>query len=121
LKFDYPYIKEDTVAPVPKELLLTQHIDWAYTTKHLPEMLEAFESKPVMLQDVYAAVASFGVVVHYRNEHTRGKLVWTGSSIRDFHVIAILQSGLVLLKKNRSVIALQLMKGEQDASFTDLK
>lgn len=121
LKFDYPLIEEDTVPPVPKKLLLTQHIDWAYTTKHLPEMLEAFDSKPVVLQNVYAAEASFGVVLHYLNGNTAGKLLWTGSSIRDFRVISITQSGLVLLSKNRSVIALQLMKGATKASFTDLK
>ena len=120
LKFDYPLIEEDPVPPVPKKLLLTQHIDLAYTTKHLPEMLEALDSKLSVLQDVYAARASFGVVVYYRNGHKTGKLLWTGSSIRDFHVIAITPSGLVLLNKNRSIIVLQLMNGNHPVSFEEL-
>ena len=88
LKFDFPLIEEDTVPPVRKELLLDFHPDWEYASTHLLNMLPAFRSKPSALPNVYAEASPFGVVVHYRTTEGNGRLLWTGSSIRNFAVIA---------------------------------
>ena len=113
-------IKEDTVPPVPKELLLDLYADWEYGSTHLSDMLTAFESKTSTLEKVYAEASPFGVVVHYHTNKGNGRLLWTGSSIRNFVVIAVAPSGLVLLNRNRSIIALQLMNGNQPATFEEL-
>ena len=120
LKFDVPLIEEDTVPPVQKKLLLELHTDWKYASGHLADMLTEFESKTSALDNIYAEASPFGVVLHYRSAKRNGRLLWTGTSIRDFTVVAVTPEGLVLLKKNRSIIVLQLMKGAEPKPFCAL-
>ena len=120
MKFDYPLIEEDIAAPISKTLLLESHTDWEYANSHVSELITEFKQKPYSLDNIYAETSPFGVIIHYRTTNTNGKLLWTGSSTRDFTVVAITQSGLVLLNKNRNSIILQLMKGDTPVSFKEL-
>ena len=120
LTFDFPLIEEDTVPPVQKKLLLELHTDWKYATVHLADMLTEFENKTSALDTIYAEASPFGVVLHYHTAKRNGRLLWTGTSIRDFTVVAVTPEGLILLKKNRNIIVLQLMKGDEAKPFSAL-
>ena len=52
------------------------------------------------LDKVYRTIGGGAAVTNIGVQHI-GRLLWTGTSIRDFHVIAVTLHGLVLLRKNR--------------------
>ena len=75
--------------------------------------------------DIFIEKTQYGILLHYKRKdkdlgHT---LTWTGNSLRDFHLGSIRDvdgKGKIVLRKNRDVIILQLMKGSTPVSFSEL-
>ena len=113
-----PFIEDDSISQ-SKQLLIEMHNDWEYSQNHFSEMLQVRASKPTTLDHVLAEASIYGVVVHYQQSGSVQRLLWTGDSIRGFSLIEILEDGTILLKKNRSIVVLQLMRSKN--AYTDSK
>lgn len=123
LHLDYPIVQDDSQSK-PKKPLLSLHSDWEYVSKHFDEVLQAFADKPTAIQskavNVFADSSPFGVLLYYKQNETIKHLLWTGSSLRDFSVINVHPDGFITLYKNREVIVLRVMRGDQGITLSDL-
>ena len=103
-----------------KSLVLESH-SWDYASENLPIIAKALQEFPTVIEPlgVFAENVSQGIVLQYlvQNAHEARRLLWTGDSIRDFKVAQILPNGRILIMKNRSLIVLQLMKGNAPVPF----
>jgi len=121
-KYDYTYNKEGVSQD--KQLQLQLHRNWEYSSLHTAEILEAFAETTTVLPESNVFVESIpqGLVLHYQpsNLSEGRRLLWTGDSVKDFKISQLLPNGRILLKKNRSVIVLQLMKGNEPQPFRAL-
>lgn len=121
-KYDYTYNKEGVSQE--KTLQLQLHRNWEYSSLHTDEILEAFAETTTVLPESNVFVESIpqGLVLHYQpsNLSEGRRLLWTGDSVKDFKISQLLPNGRILLKKNRSVIVLQLMKGNEPKPFRAL-
>jgi hypothetical protein len=122
VKYDYTYNKDGD--PQDKHLQLHLHRNWEYSSLHTAEILETFAEAASVLPESNVFVESIpqGLVLHYQpsNLSEGRRLLWTGDSVKDFKIAQILPNGRILLKKNRSVIVIQLMKGAEPKPFSAL-
>ena len=122
LKYDYEYGEEGVSQE--RSLLLKSHSSWDYASENVSIIADAFQEFPTVIEPlgVFAENVPQGVVLQYlaQNAHEGIRLLWTGDSIRDFKIAQILPNGRILIKKNRDLIVLQLMKGNKPVCFETL-
>ena len=130
LRYDYPINEEeyasDEEQSAPKEWILEQHLAWIYSQEQTDQLIaykRSINSQMVLYNEpVFAEVMPYGVLVHYKDANaSRGRtLLWSGQTIRGHVLGGIRADGTVVLKKNRRIIVLQLMKGADPCSFSSL-
>ena len=122
LLYNYEY-GDDGVSST-KSLQTTVHTSWAYASTHFDDIATAFIDYPTVQQSlgVFAEKIPQGIVLHYKptGAYEGLRLLWTGDSIGAFKLAHTLPNGRIILKKNRDLIVLQLMKGDTPATFEDL-
>ena len=128
LRYDYPVSENDFVEErsLTKEMIIESTSAWQYSQENPTDLIacKRRNNSNLVLQQypVFAEVMPYGVLVHYLlpNAERAQTLVWSGSTIRGYVVANVLPQGVVVLKKNRDVIVLQLMRGAQKCEFRDL-
>ena len=124
VRYDYPMNDDEGVQH--KEMILENHLAWQYAQDNCEQLIDLkrdIKSTKVLSNvPVFAEVMPYGVVVHYKpSSGLRGRtLLWSGQTIRGYVLCALLPKGLVILKRNRDIIVLQLMKGKDDVPFATL-
>lgn len=110
-----------------QQLELRFYTDWIHASENLSELVNGFQSEKNVVSDLnlFSESTYQGILLHYSNDLSERaqRLMWTGESLRDFKVCQILDlasGGRIIVKKNRSLIVLQLMKGNVPQPFKAL-